>query len=100
MAHLNQCKVRVIYSGRVQGVGFRMTVFELANQLKVNGWVCNVSNGTVEMEAVGDSQSLMNLMERIQQRMGRNIVDCTVDWMDGSEDEFSSFSIRSDKWGD
>jgi len=92
-------KVRVIYTGRVQGVGFRMTVSELAQKHSVVGSVCNVADGTVELVAIGKSDSLMSFLEAIDRRMSRNIVNCIVDWMDGEEGEFTDFSITHDKWG-
>lgn len=92
-------KVKVVYSGRVQGVGFRMTVRDLACQFPVAGTVCNTSAGTVELEAVGQSQALIAFLEAIDQRMSRNIENCQLDWLDGSLDEFEGFSIAPDKWG-
>ncbi|MBX3423744.1 MAG: acylphosphatase [Pirellulaceae bacterium] len=91
-------KVRAIYSGRVQGVGFRMTVSQLARRLPVTGMVCNVSDGSVEMVAVGDAKSLTKLLQEIDRAMSRNIVHCQLDWLDGQPQEFTEFSIATDKW--
>lgn len=44
---------RVIYSGRVQGVGFRMTARRIAGRYAVSGFVRNLPNGTVELVAAG-----------------------------------------------
>jgi acylphosphatase len=90
-------KVRVVYSGRVQGVGFRMTAYELARKHSVYGTVCNLSDGSVELVAVGHSKALMDYLQAIDQKMSRNIVNCTVDWLDAANDEFSDFSIIQDK---
>lgn len=46
---------RVIYSGRVQGVGFRYSVKQIASGFDVTGWVRNLPDGTVEMLASGTS---------------------------------------------
>ena len=40
---------RVFYTGRVQGVGFRYTVRQLAAGYEVSGWVKNLTDGRVEM---------------------------------------------------
>lgn len=45
---------QVIYSGRVQGVGFRYSVKQLAKGFDVTGWVRNLPDGTVEMQAEGE----------------------------------------------
>ena len=40
---------RVHYTGRVQGVGFRYTVRQLAAGYEVSGWVKNLTDGRVEL---------------------------------------------------
>ena len=45
---------QVLYSGRVQGVGFRYSVKRLATGFGVTGWVRNLPDGTVELQANGE----------------------------------------------
>lgn len=45
---------RVFYEGRVQGVGFRYTVRQLAKGFDVTGWVRNLPDGRVELLAGGE----------------------------------------------
>jgi len=45
----------VIFEGRVQGVGFRYTVKELARGFEVCGWVKNLADGTVELHVMGEA---------------------------------------------
>lgn len=45
---------RVIFKGRVQGVGFRSVVLDLARSFEVCGWVKNLPDGRVEMEIMGE----------------------------------------------
>ncbi|MBE5942544.1 MAG: acylphosphatase [Lachnospiraceae bacterium] len=42
-----------IFKGRVQKVGFRIEVIELAKRLGLTGWVNNLENGDVEAELQG-----------------------------------------------
>lgn len=51
---MNTCR-RTIYSGRVQGVGFRYSVKQIAAGFDVTGWVRNRPDGTVEMLAAGSA---------------------------------------------
>ncbi|MGH9675651.1 MAG: acylphosphatase [Candidatus Acidiferrum sp.] len=51
------CK-RVIYSGRVQGVGFRYVSRQLAERHGVNGFVRNLIDGRVELLAEGDAATV------------------------------------------
>lgn len=46
--------LRVIVSGRVQGVGFRYCTKELARGFEVRGTVRNLPDGTVEIIACGE----------------------------------------------
>ena len=45
---------RVIYEGRVQGVGFRMTAKRLASGFATSGYVRNLDDGRVELVAQGE----------------------------------------------
>ena len=47
-------RLRVTVTGRVQGVGYRWFVRQLAARLGVTGWVRNRDDGAVELEAEGD----------------------------------------------
>ena len=47
-------RVRVIISGRVQGVGFRYFTQREGERLGLVGWVKNLPHGDVEAEAEGD----------------------------------------------
>lgn len=44
---------RVVVRGRVQGVGFRWSAAQAADELGVSGWVANRDDGTVEAVVEG-----------------------------------------------
>lgn len=51
-------RLRVIYHGRVQGVGFRYTTASIARRHPVTGYVKNLRDGTVELVAEGPAKSV------------------------------------------
>lgn len=59
---------QVIYSGRVQGVGFRYSTKQIASGYEVTGWVRNLPDGRVELQAMSyDADELNAFLEDIQQ---------------------------------
>jgi acylphosphatase len=55
--------VHVIISGRVQGVWFRATTKQIAEQLGIKGWVRNTSDGCVEAILEGEEQQVKKMIE-------------------------------------
>ena len=58
-----QAERRLIVSGRVQGVGFRMATCRRARELGVSGWVRNRRDGTVEIHVQGSAEAVQSLVE-------------------------------------
>ena len=58
------------FMGRVQGVGFRVFVQNVAQELGFTGWVKNMADGSVVMEAQGDEARFGELKSRIQEGNG------------------------------
>jgi acylphosphatase len=66
---------QVFYSGRVQGVGFRYTVKRIASGFDVTGWVRNLPDGRVELQAIShDEDELGAFLAEVQDSsLGGNI---------------------------
>ena len=54
--------VHVIITGRVQGVGFRAFVEREAEALRLDGWVRNRRDGTVEAVFAGDESEIQHIL--------------------------------------
>jgi acylphosphatase len=55
-------RVRVVVSGRVQGVAYRQSAAEEAQRLGVCGWVRNLPDGRVEVVAEGERPAIEALV--------------------------------------
>ena len=53
-------------SGQVQGVGFRAFTHQAAVDLKLKGWVRNLTDGRVEAVAEGDEKAVNDLLAKIK----------------------------------
>jgi acylphosphatase len=86
--------IHVLYTGRVQGVGFRFTAEESARQLGVVGWVKNLRDGRVELVAEADEKILAQFLNEIRTGPMRNFIkDTEVTWGTATN-EFDEFEIR------
>jgi acylphosphatase len=87
--HRRECR----FSGRVQGVGFRYTVQNLAMQYDVHGYVKNLPDGRVELVMEGPDEEIDRLLDDVNRKMNGYIggMDQTVADATG---EFDYFAIR------
>jgi acylphosphatase len=60
-------RVRAVVSGRVQGVGYRYFVQGRAAELGLSGYVKNLPDGDVELEAEGPRPELDRLLAYLHQ---------------------------------
>jgi acylphosphatase len=54
-------RLRLLIAGRVQGVGYRYSACSEARRLGLDGWVRNLGDGQVELEAEGSEEALEQL---------------------------------------
>ena len=86
-------RLDVLFSGSVQGVGFRFTAERYANDYGVKGYVKNLANGKVGLVAEGEEKTLQKLLDAIVEDMGNVIDKYHADWFQATG-EFSRFEIR------
>ncbi len=86
-------RARIIYSGTVQGVGFRFTAVETAVSLGLKGWVKNCPDGTVEVVAEGEKDDINMFMVKTKKSMIRHIRSVKEEWGEAAG-EFDDFKIK------
>jgi acylphosphatase len=59
----------VFFSGRVQGVGFRYQTVQVAKEYDVSGWVMNLPDGRVQLEAEGRAAEVADFVAAVQERL-------------------------------
>ena len=85
----------ILYSGRVQGVGFRFNARAVATGFDVVGAVRNLSDGRVELVAEGERSELTAFREAIRDSgMERFIRDEAVTW-EPARGGFRGFEVVS-----
>jgi acylphosphatase len=85
------CK-RVLYAGRVQGVGFRYTTHAIARGYAIAGHVRNLSDGRVEVVAEGEETALAAFLNAVRDHWSGYITEA----VEGAESPrgLTGFSIR------
>jgi acylphosphatase len=86
--------VKIVVSGRVQGVGFRYYIAIIARELRINGYAKNLFNGDVEIYGEGRKELLEEFVKRAKLGPSHAIVDeASVQWLD-FKNKYDNFDIR------
>jgi acylphosphatase len=85
--------MQVLYSGKVQGVGFRYSVKSAASGYDVTGTIRNLPDGRVELLAEGQKEELDAFRAGIRESgLEHFINDEDVSW-DEAKNDFRGFEI-------
>lgn len=83
----------ILFSGTVQGVGFRYTARRVADGFDVTGYVRNLPDRRVEMLVEGSPAEIDAFVAAVQDRMGHYIRE-TSRQTSQATGQFDSFDIR------
>jgi acylphosphatase len=88
---------RLVFTGDVQGVGFRWRARHAAQAVGATGWVRNERDGSVTMELQGSEEQL----ERVLETLGRGLY-IRIERIETErvplEDGERGFATRDDGW--
>lgn len=85
----------IIFSGTVQGVGFRATTRGIMRGFAVTGWVRNEPDGTVRLEVQGDAAEIEAGLAALRNVMGGHIQSEVAGSLPAEVDEIG-FEISRD----
>ena len=83
----------VFFTGRVQGVGFRYTALQVAKEFEVAGFVCNLPDGRVHLEAEGRAEEVAAFVLALEERM-HGYIRKTERTAATRPQQFSGFAIK------
>ena len=86
--------VQIVISGKVQGVGYRYTAQQIADEYQLTGWVQNKINGDVEIIAEGSQHQLDQFISWTKQGPKFADVKQVVINKLTTNNKFTQFSIR------
>jgi acylphosphatase len=88
-------RLEVWVHGRVQGVGFRYFVLDVASELSLTGWVGNQRDGSVACVAEGSYDALERLLDLLRRGpAGARVASVEHSWATPTG-QWDEFSVRS-----
>jgi acylphosphatase len=92
-----QAAAHMIVEGLVQGVGFRWFVGRHAQSLGLRGYVSNLFNGNVEIEAVGERGLIEELVKQVKVGpRSAHVTNLRLEWIEAGNrsNHYTHFEIR------
>jgi len=83
----------VFFTGHVQGVGFRYSTLQVAKEFEVTGFVRNLADGRVEVQAEGDGPEIDAFVKAVEERMHGHVRKAERS-RQMRESQFAGFTIR------
>ncbi|MBU0608041.1 MAG: acylphosphatase [Armatimonadetes bacterium] len=95
MGRTDQARLHAIVTGRVQGVGFRYFVLDVARELGLSGAVRNLRGGQVEVVAEGKRTELERLAAALREGPpAARVTNLQLSWAEPTG-RFTGFSIQA-----
>ena len=86
-------QIKAIFYGRVQGIGFRYTALKIARELGLQGFAKNLADGSVQLVAQGEEESINNFVLEIKKSFSNEIEKVETIWQKPTS-TFRDFQIK------
>jgi acylphosphatase len=94
MEHDRFASLHLFVSGMVQGVGFRFFAINRANRFGVSGWVKNLPDGRVEIEAEGRVHDLLLFLDEVKIGPATGHVSRVIEeWQERTHPRYTNFGV-------
>ncbi|WP_457553608.1 acylphosphatase [Desulfobacula sp.] len=90
----NEIQIKVIVSGRVQGVFFRVHTKDKADRLGLKGYVKNLANGSVQGVFKGEKDAVTRMIEWCHKGPATSKVENVLTTRADGSFDFTRFDIR------
>ncbi len=87
-------RVRILVEGRLQGINFRYHTQQEAQKLGLTGFVRNLSDGRIEIDAQGDDQNIEKLLTWCQEGPQSDHLKSILFRYDEPAEHISEFVVR------
>lgn len=85
--------INIVIKGKVQGVWFRVSTLEQAKRLELNGFVKNIKDGSVYVEAEGDSNKIEEFISWCKKGPENAVVEELI-FSEQKSKDFTNFIIE------
>lgn len=75
---MSNVRYEIVFTGRVQGVGFRYTTVRVAQGFDLTGWVRNEPDGSVRCVIEGEKSELDRFLQGVKHAMSVYIAEARV----------------------
>jgi acylphosphatase len=92
---MEQKRIRILIEGRLQAMNFRLNTQQQAKKLGLVGFVRNLSDGRIEIEAQGEESDIENLLAWCQENPHNSqIKSILYRYEDQINESYLDFSVR------
>lgn len=90
------CRILVAVKGKVQGVFYRSSTLAKAKTLNIRGYVKNLNDGSVKIDAEGEKEQLIELLRWCDQGPpGASVESVQTTWLEDLK-HYPNFTIQYD----